>query len=326
MNALFIYAVLPVDIRKVISKIIQNSSLEPLSVVTILSFLGGYFLFALNVPIIRWFEGYPWQNSPGIRWLYNIKIQHHRLQRNKLMSDLAALESKAQLLRKKLSDLERELGAKPPLDYDQILVEIEEIEIQKTWYVKKLQHFYPVSKSPYLPTRLGNVIASFEDYSYNKYEIDSVTIWPRFVPVLSQEKYSLYLEKEKANFDFLINLCLIIVLFCVELFVVGLLFLDELKFNLWLILIGLMFCVAYVLYCTSVTGALGWGNTVRVAFDLYRFELLASLKIKLPKNDIEERRTWDQISNYFRNVKNSEPLEVNYEKLADLLVDEKSLR
>jgi hypothetical protein len=278
----------------------------------------------LNIPIIRWFEGYPWQNSPVIRSFYNFKIQHHRLVQRKLMSDHALLESKIQLLREKLYDLEIEQGKHSLQDCELILVEINEIEIQKTWYVKKMQYLYPVSRSPFLPTRLGNVIASFEDYSFNKYEIDSVTIWPRFLPVLSQVKYSLYLEKEKANFDFLINLCLIVILFCVELFVVGLLFISELSH--WLFWIGFLFCIAYILYCTAVSGALGWGNAVRVAFDLYRFELLASLKIKLPKNDNEARMIWDQTSNYFRNVENEKPLKINYNKLNDLLSDTKFSR
>ena len=41
----------------------------------------------------------------------------------------------------------------------------------------------PLDKEHLMPTRLGNVLRASEMYAYERYAIEEITIWPRFVPV-----------------------------------------------------------------------------------------------------------------------------------------------
>lgn len=319
LNALFIYDILPFPLKELTRRLIGIFSLDSFTLVTVLSLVGGYFLFVLNTPIIRWFEGYPWRDYIGIDWFYKFKTQYHRKRRANLMFSYKCEQQKEQRLKDIMTETEELLGNQNRQFIDEIYFKIIEIGIIKAMYEKELQRLYPISKPPFLPTRLGNAIASFEDYSQEKYGIDSVVIWSRFLPVLSQVKYSLYLEREKANFDLLINLCLVAILFCAELFIVSLIFVGN--FIELLSILGIGLCVAYFLYVTALGGALGWGTTVKIAFDLYRYELMQSLKIKIPSNQKEEKETWMKISEHFRDLEKKQPLNIDYDRIDRLIVN-----
>lgn len=322
LNVLFIYDVLPASLKEFIRRLINTFSLDTLSLITILSFVSGYFLFVLNTPIIRWFEGYPWSGYVIFQKFCNFKIRYHRNLHKTLVNNYEIHLKEEKRLRSELYLSERCKGDSGIEEQSNLRLQISETKINQTWFEKKIQNLYPVSTLPFLPTRLGNAMASFEDYPYEKYQIDSVILWPRFLPVLSQVKYSLYLEREKANLDLLINLCLVAILFSIESFFVGIIYGEEISG--WLILIGFTLCVVYFLYIVAIGCAIGWGTTVRVAFDLYRYELLASLKIKLPVNRAEEDMIWMQTSSHFRDYKTNNSLNVDYNSLNLTMLNTKS--
>lgn len=309
LNAVFILPKLPNEISAFIKQIAKTFALEPVALISVLSLLSGYFFYVLNTSIIRWFEGYPWTSSLLIKWIADLKVEYHQWMRRKLHSEYLELDRKHRQLLKEYQEKEESLSVDDPMLEKHYLVfkdKESRLLIEKTWYVKKLQYLYPETKSPFLPTRLGNVIAAFEDYPNSRYEIDSVTLWPRFVPILSREKYSVYLEREKANLDFLIGLCTVLLLFGVEVFFVGLLFAADMTG--WIIAIGFLLVASYCFYLTSITGALGWGNTVRVAFDLYRYELLGALRGLPPKDIEDERKIWRNLSSVYRDLKRLRPV------------------
>lgn len=55
-----------------------------------------------------------------------------------------------------------------------------------------------------LPTRFGNAIRSFEDYSLAMYGIDDIAGWPRLLAVLPKD-YVRYVDEAKAQADFWVN-------------------------------------------------------------------------------------------------------------------------
>ena len=63
---------------------------------------------------------------------------------------------------------------------------------------------FPVRESSILPTRLGNVIRSFEGYPNARYGIDGIVLWPRIVPKLPKE-FADSLDGAKSSFDFMLN-------------------------------------------------------------------------------------------------------------------------
>lgn len=78
--------------------------------------------------------------------------------------------------------------------------------------------FYPSNPADILPTALGNAIAAFEDYPYTRYGIDAVALWPRLVPILKEKKYLEFVAEQKAHFDFMLNMTLVIFVCGVEFF------------------------------------------------------------------------------------------------------------
>lgn len=299
LNALFILPNIPLDARNFLAHLSQPFMLQPVALLSILSVLGGYFLYVLNTPIIRLFEGYPWRESR----IGEKKIEWHRRRRQELDENHQTVLLRRQLarLQDKAKQIGQQLGVDDPrrVKLQEELAQVEtDLAVALIVHARNLKISYPTSKPPYLPTRLGNVIASFEDYPQTQYRIDAVTLWSRLVPILNREKYSLYIEREKANMDFLLNMCLISVIFCAELILTGYLFGRDIWG--WVIITGYTLAIAYfIFYKTSITGALGWGSTVRVAFDLYRYQLLAALYGKSPDDFSSERDTWLNISEFY---------------------------
>jgi hypothetical protein len=285
-NAIFIIPNLPKWLRLALSHTVTPLKLEPLSIITVLSLLGGYFLYVLNIQIIRWFEGYTWKGRPLLGQLEAWKTNQH-------IAEWKWLRYQNKKISKKRRDLARQANLQG--NKDKAL----RLGYEQYRYTRRLQYDYP-SVVPYLPTRLGNVIASFEDYPKRQYSIDAVTLWPRFTPILAALKYNLHLERQKANLDFLLNLCILSLLFALEILIVGFRFKQEKM--IWVATSGLVVLFAYSLYVIAIPNALGWGTMVRVAFDLYRYELLAALRGRAPENLVEERDIWGSFSSSFRDV------------------------
>ncbi|MEZ4614356.1 MAG: hypothetical protein R2867_02415 [Caldilineaceae bacterium] len=262
--------------------------------IIILSFLIGYFLSILNLPLIRFFEGYPWRGTYYGRFFTDLQIQ-----RKKKLFDVV------EQVDKEIDRLEiqrKQYLPGHPLRED-IFFKIEMLKRERDVASSLTQRTellnFPVSRAPFLPTVLGNVIAAFEDYPYKQYGIDSVIMWPRLIPTLTKEKFSIYVDNEKSKLDFMINLCVLSVLFAIELAYIGLIFADNYK--LWLISAGFTgLCSYFVFYKCAILSAVGWGNTIRVAFDLHRYQLLSKLYIRIPKDKTDEEIIWKQISQVFR--------------------------
>lgn len=302
LNAIFILPILPSEVRELLQQIARTFALQKAALVMVVSLLTGYFLYVLNVPLIRWFEGYHWFEWPLLKTVAEEKRNWHQQYRLKLVRKF---EKQVELRKQKIFRWKDEEALYSQTDpnrrpISRKISQLEtELEVFRATKAKNIQYLYPTSRESFLPTRLGNVIASFEDYSHDHYEMDAVTLWPRLIPILSQQKYSLFLEREKANLDFLLNACAALLLFSLELIVCGSLYAQDIW--PWLSAAGLTIVVSYVLfYRTSIVGALGWGQTVRVAFDLYRYDLLAALCGHSPKNFGEEKKIWRNISDFFR--------------------------
>lgn len=323
LNVVFILPSLPSEVQDFLCQVAKSFGLQKVSSVTIISLLTGYFLYVLNVPVIRWFEGYHWFEWPLLRTLAAEKTSRHQSYKLRLIADL---EHQVELRKRNIAAWEARLVH--DFDYEDpkrepIVQKIKQLDAELKVFqaikAKNIQYLYPTSRESFLPTRLGNVVASFEDYSHDRYDMDAVTLWPRLVPILSREKYSLFVEREKANLDFLLNACLILLLFSLELILLG----PFLAQNVWRWLSGAGFTVvvSYVIfYRTSIIGAVGWGQTVRVAFDLYRYELLAALYGRSPDNFSEEKTFWSNTSNFFRQSK-SELLnpDFDYERIREFV-------
>lgn len=251
------------------------------AIISILSVLLGYTINAMEVPIIRVYEGYPWQDSA----LGNLLI-------NWQQNRLHWLENKIEALEKRRENC-YELSEHAPLaSYD------EEIKSLNTRILKYRSEYdeFPPNKSRILPTELGNIIASFEAYPGACYGMDGVTFWPRLYPILAKEGFLPYVASTRSTTGFLLNTSLLMIAFGIECLLLRILLLPNIN---WLLPFG-AFIVAWVFYITSVSSARDWGATFQTAFDLFRYHLAHALGLKPTESFIQEKLLWVRMTRFWQ--------------------------
>jgi len=312
-------------------------------------------IYNLNIPILRLFEGYPWENS----WIGSQLKKRHRARFDaaqlRVQGMRAAIRSIDEAVKNisekyakpkdreesaedaekrnaaliKASDFVRDVMANLKTLGDRRGFTISESTWLQAWrldhqttetdeivaqarairanlngvfskYRMRLSHAYPADGNLILPTRLGNVIRSFEYYSHREYGIDSIEIWPRLVAVIPKE-YAVSIDDSKTTFDFMLNSSLLSLLLCSFILIAGLVYpapLSSFPTALyWIVKILSLALLSYFFYRLSIPRADAWGLLIKSAFDLYRWELLKKLGYaQQPKQRLAERALWGEIS------------------------------
>jgi len=93
---------------------------------------------------------------------------------------------------------------------------VEEIQAQRVSLYRDLSLYYPPSPVDIMATRLGNVLKASELYSWKRYRLDAVVLWPRLQASLP-DTFSNPLQDTKASFDLMVTLCAFLLLFGVPL-------------------------------------------------------------------------------------------------------------
>jgi hypothetical protein len=205
-------------------------------------------IYNLNIPILRLYEGYPWRTSLIGSWLTRRERAKFDSAQLRLDAMRAALRAMEKALKDKSPDtvfisevmnnwrgLVRHRRAETVTQskwfqaWHKSLKRGPSEEITAQWqaidqdlrsefstYRFQLKQDYPDRRGLILPTRLGNVIRSFEYYSDREYGIDSQEIWPRLAAVIPED-YAVYVDDAKTIFDFMMNCSLLSLLlsFCI---------------------------------------------------------------------------------------------------------------
>jgi hypothetical protein len=236
-------------------------------------------LYNLNTPIVRLFEGYPWQHA----WIAEPFLRRRR----RHLVRVSTVRTRIRTLRRilKLSGLPVDLSGAAS-------------EQAKLAHVMNVR--YPDSDDLVLPTRLGNVIRSFETYTSRQYGMPAIALWPRLLAVVDGN-LALSLDNVKTSFDFMIHSAFLSATLAILTAASGLFWKTRTWESLWdawlawTIVFGL---ISYLFYLVSIARAIEWGTQVKSAFDLHRLPLLAKLGYELKPADLaDERRIWD-ILNY----------------------------
>lgn len=236
-------------------------------------------LYNLNGLIVRFYEGYPWKGSLLGRWRAGVHEKEF---------------VQAQERWKGLKTLLSRRGARTMSGYE---------DAKGYWnhLGRELNTRFPTVMEAVLPTRLGNILRSFEDYPLRQYKIDSITLWPRLVSRID-ERYASQIDDAKSSLDFMLNSSLLCGLLAFLFGVVRLFYPVGLaEASAWILAILVLVILlggSFLLYVLSLPRAAAWGNLVKGAFDLYRWDLLKALgPWKQPASPQEERDLWDKISN-----------------------------
>jgi len=227
-------------------------------------------LYNLDVPLIQFYEGYPWQNSLLGKW--RTKVQQARR---------ATVLRRANVLFELVSDPET-------VEYDRLTTVRSD-----AW--SELTLGFPDSDDLVLPTRLGNTLRAFERYPSVQYGIDAIYFWPRLIAVIP-ESYAAALGDARTSLVFLLDLSFLTAVLAVATAAAGLVYLPPGPFT-HVVLPAAGFAIASAwLYGRSFGAAAAWGELVKGAFDLYRWDLLEKLGYQQqPRTRDEERALWNRI-------------------------------
>jgi hypothetical protein len=143
---------------------------------------------------------------------------------------------------------------------------------------------YPVDPRRLLPTTLGNLLRSAEEYPQVRYGLGMSVCWPRLwltIPKEAQET----LAQARQKLDS-----------AVRFFTWGILFAVWTVFAWWAILAALAICVAA--YWAALQAAGAYGDLARSAFDLYRFELYEQARWPLPPSSTGEETHGEALSEF----------------------------
>jgi len=236
-------------------------------------------LYNLNIPLTQLYEGYPWANS----W-WGVKRTNR-------------YQSQFDLINSRWFGMSKLAHAIDPQDPLRAIIQAE-----REKYIQSLNVEFPRDRNFVLPTRLGNVIRSFEDYSYRQYGMESITLWPRLIAKIDKD-YAGAIDDSKTSFDFMLNSSLLSAALALMILVVGLIYPIRLaawsqwRFWIpWVVEVITFFSVSYWFYLLSIGRAAAWGEMVKSSFDLFRWDLLKQLGFtRLPTTMAEERAVWNDI-------------------------------
>lgn len=291
----------------------------------------GFTLSSLNTFVYKLFEGYIlfWR-FPAIK---NAEINRAR----KIKKRINHLEKKIELLEKR----KIELGNSDRLDNY-----IARLTGEKYSYMAYYQTCFPFAEDDILPTKFGNYLKAAEAYPRERYEIDTVPMWPRLIYVIP-DSYYLKLDAKNNQLSFLLNcavlsICFVFVSLSASLHQVINYYLKSSNPNLQFIpnfglatqykqyaiiylvcsVIGLLAIRVFYSACLLIVNE--YGDLIRSSFDLFRSELLQQLNYKRPKNSKEERAFWKRVSRFFTigpsqdiTARKSRPFKYHYRTEAD---------
>ena len=167
-------------------------------------------------------------------------------------------------------------------------------------YTKEYQQIYfgypmPGDANQVMATKLGNILKNAELYPYTRYEIDAVVVWPRLYNLISPTVAGPMVEL-RSGLDFMLVISSLSLSFAlisgVYLIVVGaspLLFL--------LCFVGGV-VIAWIAYRGAISNAVLYAEQIKVAFDLYRNDLLKQMRVSPPKSPEDEMKTWKALRQF----------------------------
>lgn len=228
----------------------------------------GLLLNALQTPLYRILEGYlfwpQWAHDAGC-WLQGKRMGRLDKKIGKLQK--AINEGKSRSLRLGITEEKRSL--------------------------------YPVDKGQVAPTRLGNSIRQFEEYSFNRYELDTQTLWYEISAVAPKE-VSRQGDVARGAVDLFV--CLLFGHILVALSALGAVLSGARNGAiLWITCAGLV-VLARTWYQVACISAAEWSATQQALANLGRKPLAKALGLELPADILEERRMWRRVTLFVQDA------------------------
>jgi hypothetical protein len=191
--------------------------------------------------------------------------------------------------------------------YKQVL---KNIDLKKDY--EQIYYKYPFPNEPeeLMPTRFGNIMKNAERYSWQRYDLEAVLLWPHIFSIMDETQLQ-PINNARSSLDFMVIISSLSALFA---FISGA-FLLIVEGPCWLFFIcflgGLM--VAWMAHASALEAAINYGQLIKSTFDLYKGKLWGQLGYKKPGSLEEERKSWRRLYEliYKGEVGQSEPGEID---------------
>lgn len=142
---------------------------------------------------------------------------------------------------------------------------------------------YPVDDRLHMPTTLGNLLRSAEEYPKVRYGLDAVVCWPRLWLLMPGETLEA-LSEAREQLDAAARFMLWILLFTV--------------WTIWTKWAALSLLLLPAVYPRMIDAAENYGRLVRSAFDIHWFKLYEALNWPLPPGPAEEAACGEKLTEY----------------------------
>jgi hypothetical protein len=252
---------------------------------TLVSIVTTGVLFNLNIPLLRLYEGYPWRNSVIGKAMTLRKRKQFAMARARRLGIRALIE---------------QMDRNDP--------RISALTNRLTGEAGRVLYEFPSNTILILPTRFGNVLRSFEEYSTRQYRMEAITLWPRLIASIHKD-YAAGTDDAKTSVDFMINISVLSFLSATVITATGWYYFPTPNVFrganyattalvlFWVCTVVGFLVLGYLAYLGAIERAANWGAFVRGAFDLYRSDLLKQLGYERTGLSLrEERYLWDSIS------------------------------
>lgn len=281
-----------------------QSTLNLLLFTTIL----GFTLHTLSTYIYKTFEGY----TPVLNKDNPIRRSFMRRQKKRFINiekRLARVDKQLENIQKKLdSETEKpKSGSWRAKRFERQIKDEQTLKNVRYDLIATRELFFPPSVDSIMPTRFGNIIKAAETYPVFRYRIDSVLLWSRLSHVIPNAGMN-KIDQASNQSLFLLNSVLLASIYgilCVSASIYQTTLIWVLNDNtspqmilLYLVLAILGGITAWIFYEASLFNVGQFGDMIRTAYDLYRFNLLEALHLPLPKSLEDEKQTWRGLSEF----------------------------
>lgn len=142
-------------------------------------------------------------------------------------------------------------------------------------------------------TGFGNALAAAADQAGRPYGLDAAVTWPRLYPVLGDQVRGM-VDDRRDSMDAAARMAVAMAVTTLA----GLVLLC--RTGPWLLLVLVPLGLSVVSYFSAVQAAVAYGEAVRVAFDLHRFDLLKTLKVEIPDEAAAQKLLFSVLSDFWR--------------------------
>ena len=237
--------------------VLSGNGLGFLGLVASLTLLLGLVLHPLQFSLVQLYEGYWGLSRPAVavraRWTEGHRLRAH------VLGDLVA--------------------ADPVPGEDALHRRMREVLADEAG---RLDQSYPPDTRALMPTRLGNVLRSYEGTIGTPYGLDAARVLAH-VALVADRSHVDYLNDQRSSLDLAVRMSFLMYLLS------GCYFVALWPYGAWILLAAVPASLGILSYRGSVVVAHHYGQAMGALVDLNRFALYERLRISLPADTLAER-------------------------------------